>query len=275
MSNQVNNLMPNQVNNVNPVFDIIDNNLLSSSSKVLIKSGQPINKFLTESFDASLISLKIVFILYFIIMAMMHKYIKFIKENPHTFALETIFYGICGTIPFIFMEKYRRNNDKDRNYTTIVTIMFLLYAFFNIVLEIGGFYAWLYEEDEQSSKEGKIHHEVSHQMLFHNNMINSSLITIGLVVAYMVLSMILIAYKVNDFNIVGYCKDSNYLMFGLETLIFGLCNSLPFFLVAYNREKSHFNFNKNAIEVILIFAKFVILHVLLQGSGFYRHTLHY
>jgi hypothetical protein len=247
---------------------------MSKSAKEKLTSNESINNVLTETFDATLIFLKIIFILYFTIMALMHRYVKFIIENPGTFTIETIFYGICGAIPFLFMEKFRRSEKEDKKYITMFTIMFLLYAFFNIVLEIGGFYKWLYEEDDHSSKEGDKHHEVSHQILFHNNLIHSSFVVIGLIIGFMILSMILITYKVYEFKIVGYGSNNN-LMFSLETLIFGLCNSVPFFLVAYNREKSHFNVYKNTIEVLLLFIKFVILHILLQGSGFYKHSLHY
>ena len=32
------------------------------------------------------------------------------------------------------------------------------------------------------------------------------------------------------------------------------------------------NFIKNIIEICLVFFKFIILHLMLQGSGFYRKT---
>jgi hypothetical protein len=247
--------------------------LLSSNGVELVNSGQPVTKLLTDSFDTSLISLKVIFILLFIVMAFMNKYLKFIKENITAFSIETIIYGISGAIPFIFMETFRRLPGQNKNYMTMFIVMFLLYAFFNVVLEMGGLYAWLYEEDEISSKEAEVHHETTHQLLYHN-MLNSIFITITLVLVYMILTMVFITYKVFDFNIEGY-GNNNLMMFSLETLIFGLFNAVPFFLVAYNREKTHFNFNKNAIEVGLIFAKFVILHLLLQGSGFYKHSLGY
>ncbi len=254
-------------------LNFIDSLLLSHDGVKLVNNGESINKVLTSSFDSSLITLKVIFILLFIIMAFMNKYLKFIKENTFTFTMETIIYGISGAIPFLFMEAYRRGPDEKKNYLTMFIIMFLLYAFFNIILEMGGLYAWLYEEDEESSKEAEVHHQTTHQLLFHN-MLNSTYITIGLVLLYVIFTMVMITFKVFNFHIEGY-GNNNLLMFSLETLIFGLCNSLPFFLVAYNREKPHFNFNKNAIEVGLIFAKFVILHLLLQGSGFYNHSLGY
>lgn len=251
----------------------LDSLLLSHDAVKLVNNGEPIKSALTSSFDSSLITLKVIFILLFIVMAFMNKYLKFIKENTTTFTIETIIYGIFGAIPFLYMEAYRRGPDDKKNYLMMFGVMFLLYAFFNVVLEMGGLYSWLYEEDETSSKEAEQHHETTHQLLFHN-MLNSTYVTIGLVLIYMILSMVMITFKVFDFHVEGY-GDRSFMLFSFETLLFGLCNALPFFLVAYNREKSHFNFNKNAIEVGLIFAKFVILHILLQGSGFYHHSLGY
>jgi len=247
--------------------------LLSHKDIELANSGQPIKKLLTDSFDTSLVSLKVIFILLFIVMAFMNKYLKFIKKNVTAFSIETVIYGVSGAIPFLFMESYRRLPGENKNYITMFMIMFLLYAFFNVILEMGGIYAWLYEEDETSSKEGEEHHQTEHQIIFHN-MLNSIFVTIALVLVYMILVMVLITFEVFDFKVEGY-GDSNLMMFSFETLLFGLFNAIPFFLIAYNREKSHFNFNKNAIEVALIFAKFVILHLLLQGSGFYKHSLGY
>jgi hypothetical protein len=61
------------------------------------------------------------------------------------------------------------------------------------------------------------------------------------------------------------------MMLNVEAIIFGLCNSLPFYLIAKNREGSHFNMLRTTKEVVLIFIKFFILHFVLQGSGFYAH----
>ena len=39
------------------------------------------------------------------------------------------------------------------------------------------------------------------------------------------------------------------MIFSFETLLFSLCNSIPFFLIAYNREKSHFNLIKMQLKL--------------------------
>ena len=339
---------------------ILDRLILTHEGSELAQIGEPIDKLLTSSFDSTFISLKVIFIMLFVILAFMNKYLKFIKNNPKTYIIETVVYGVCGAIPFLFMEKYRRETDAKKYYLSMFFGMFLLYAFFNIVFEIGGLYVWLYGEvpktesntvtNEQTSSEANtvtnepnivtssepttvtneantvtneqstvtneqstVTNEQStvtnvetnvtnnasieipvsstvegfdntidegevisvlEQTNIYNNIFNSVNITVALVLGYMILSMIVITFRVHDFKIEGY-GESNFKMFSFETLLFGLCNSLPFFLVAYNREKSRFKFSKNAIEVGLLFVKFVILHLLLQGSGFYKHSIGY
>ena len=171
------------------------------------------------------------------------------------------------------MLKYRKKNRENKNYFFIFTIMFLLYAFFNIILEIGGLYSYLYEKKNiiQNNIQNNIQHKNIHQNIV-NNIIYSTLFTIALVLIYIIIYMFLITFEVFDFNIQNY-QNNFYLLFISEIIIFALFNSLPFFLIAYNREKNKFSFNKNAIDVIFIFIKFVILHLLLQGSGFYKHSL--
>ena len=91
---------------------------------------------------------------------------------------------------------------------------------------------------------------------------------------FFIIAMIIVAFKIHDFNIEAY-QGHIISSFTIEMLIFGLLNSLPFFFIAYNREGKRFDFKKNSIEVGLIFLKFVILHILLQASGFFRQKLGY
>jgi len=247
--------------------------LLSKEGVKLLENGADIKELLSESFDSELIILKVIFILLFIVCAVVNKYLDFIKSHPVTFGIETAIYGIAGAIPFLYMETYRKGPDDKKNYLTMFIVMFLLYCFFNVILEIGGIYSWLYEEDEHKKHEDVVNNKTKHQLLY-DGIINSMFLTVLLVIVYMILLLFLSTFKVFDFNINQY-QNNFYLAFILETFIFSLFNSIPFFLVAYNREGSHFDFKKNAIEVSLLFVKFIIFHLLLQGSGFYKHSLGY
>jgi hypothetical protein len=258
------------------VIDTLKNQSSDDSIiNLLKKPDDNIKKLLSSNFDSTFFGLKLIFILLFIVMSLVNRHFDFMKGHPMTFGIETLIYGIAGVIPFLYMEKMRKNDNI--NYTLLFGI-FMIYIFFNITLEIGGFYHLVYEShakhDDKHDDKHEDHKcsekEVTKTIKHYNGMINSIGITSTLVLVFVVLTLFYMTYKIYDFKIESY-GDSYYKFFIIEILIFSLCNSLPFILVAYNRQTPNFNVNTNVLETLFLFLKFVILHVLLQGSGFYNH----
>ena len=124
---------------------IINKILFSENDLELIKENHNIQTIITKNFESNLIYLKIIILVILVIACCINKYTDFIKKKPITFGCETVFYGIMGAIPFLYMETYRKKHDP--NYFYIFTIMFLLYCLFNIVFEMSGFYSYMYEEE--------------------------------------------------------------------------------------------------------------------------------
>ena len=70
----------------------------------------PDNKVeLSKTFENLTWVVKIILGLFIIVIVSLNRYIDFIKTNPISFSVETIIYSIIGTIPFLFMEKYRKH----------------------------------------------------------------------------------------------------------------------------------------------------------------------
>ena len=70
-------------------------------------------------------------------------------------------------------------------------------------------------------------------------------------------------------------KDTAYITndpfkFTIETLVMGLLPTLALIIVIYFRKKKYTSTNN--IESLILFAKFSLLHVLLQISGYYRYV---
>lgn len=255
----------------NTKINFFDRQLLSSDSiKLGEKANVPVKELFISSFDTSFLNLKIFFVVFFIVMALITRHTKFIKENKREFLAETIIYGICGAIPIIFMEMGRVTyNSKESNIMFKIIFMFIMYVFFNIVLEIGGLYAFMFDhEPKEKVKEEKT--PESFKKLIVNNITKSTMITVALTVVYFVIILLLLTYKVFNFSVEKY-GSSSIMMLNIEAVVFGLCNALPFYLIAKNREGSHFDMLRTTKEVVLIFIKFFIFHFVLQGSGFYAH----
>lgn len=275
------------MSNIDTKTSFFDRRLLSYDGvKLVEKTNTSIKDVFTSNFDSAFLNLKIFFILLFIVMAALTRHMKFIKANTGNFVIETFIYSIAGAIPFILMGFARKTSFGDPsekvNKILIIISMFFLYAFFNIVFEIGGLYSFMFdhelEQDDKKAKDDSLYAYIFNRdpeaKSLHNivmdNITKSTLITVTLTIVYIIITMLLITYKVHNFSVVNYGSFSIIILI-IEAILFGLCNSLPFFLIARNREGEHFYVKKNAKEVGLIFIKFFILHFVLQGSGFYNH----
>jgi len=255
-------------------IDFTDKFILSNDSIELLDKGTNIKKILTSTFEKDLKYLEIFFGILIIVMAIGNGYTTYIKNNTNKFIIETISYGIIGTIPVLYMEKYRNLNG-NHNYLTLFITTFFLYVACNLLLELSGTYYFFYEKQEPILPLSKqVQESQTEDQKIINNTIYSVFFTIGIIIVILIIIMIIIAYKIHDFNIEAY---NGHLLssFTIEMLIFALLNSLPFFVIAYNREDKKFNLKKNSIEVGLIFIKFALLHILLQASGFFKQTLGY
>jgi hypothetical protein len=256
--------------------NIVNKLLFSHNDLEMIKTDDDIKNIITDKFHSDLIYLKIIIIVLLIVASFINKYTDFIKKKPIAFGCETIFYSIMGTLPFLYMEKYRKN-ENDHHYLKIFILMFGLYSLFNILFEISGLYSYMYEEENEEEYEEDLNtckKNISKKDKIFNNINLSISVTFMILLIYIIFILILISYEVFDFNIDGY-KNNKFKLFGLETLIFALCNALPFLLIAYNRQDKHFNIKKNLVEILLLFIKFAIFHVMLQTSGFYKSELGY
>lgn len=249
----------------------IDKMLLTKDGAKLANQGSDIKELLTHSFDTNLIYIKVFFTILIIIMAFGNGYTTYIRANIKSFCSETIIYGIVGALSILYLEKYRKS--ENHNYLKIFFGVFILYAGVNVLLELSGFYYFMYGHPSTTQSKKQQQSLTTDEKII-NNTVYSVFFTFGIVLLYMILIMIIISFKIHDFNIESYSGHVSS-SFTIELLVFSLLNSLPFFYIAYNRERENFNLKKNAIEVGLIFLKFVILHLMLQASGFYRETLGY
>ena len=271
-----------------------------------------LKKLFANKFDNVLINLKLIFLILFIIASVLVADTDYIKKNPGLFTAETIIYSFSVAIAFVYIQWCRYDNsdnagDANDGSTAEGTnkpslsrlilfwfaIIFIGMIIINVLLQLSGFYTLLFDPVKISPNtitpyEKKI------------KALNESLyITIIGILLYIIFYLIFFAILVKDFDIKNYGSGGKFVgLFLLETVIFGLCNALPFIYIYVNRahphatndSSNHYSTSETHIdennydsikskiihslpETLGLFIKMVILHVLLQAGGFYKHTM--
>lgn len=252
--------------------DILNRLMISKDDKLLLNNNlSDTSELYAEKFDHQIINIKIFFILLLAIASGVNKDTDFINKNPSKFATECVMYGVVASLPFIYMEYQRKN--KDKKFLALFLICFIVIVLCHVLLQVGGFYTLMYTEKDNSM----VVNDPSNYNKLYDGVENSTIYTIVLIMCFMIVYLFITAYKVGNFNVANYKTDFN-LMFSTETIIFALCNALPFMYIAYNRqphatpEQDKKSKHENIFETSLLFVKFVVLHLLLQASDFYKHT---
>ncbi len=233
---------------------------------------------LTDSKDAfdkvfhrNFVNMKVFVLLLLIIVSIINQDTDFIKANPVTFGIETFVYGLISTLGIIYINHARQGNSTFLTYF----IWFIVMCLFNVTFQLGGFYSILYPEEEPEEEKEELHFKKIDRLL--KGVTNSVYGTLGIFTIICVIFLIFVAYKNWDFNILSY-ENSFKGSFTIETIIFGLTNSVPLLLIAYNREKNKpteeikSGMKHNLLETLILFVKMCLLHIVLQAGGFYKHN---
>jgi len=233
---------------------------------------------LTDSKDAfdkvfhrNFVNMKVFVLLLLIIVSIINQDTDFIKANPVTFSIETFVYGLISTLGIIYINHARNGNSTFMTYF----IWFIVMCLFNITFQLGGFYSILYPEEESEEEKEELH--ITKVARLFKGISNSVYGTLGIFTIICIIFLIFVAYKNWNFNIPSYEKGFKG-SFALETIIFGLTNSVPLLLIAYNREKNKpteelkSGIKHNLLETLMLFIKMCLLHIVLQSGGFYEHN---
>ena len=254
------------------------------------------NIIITKNFESKFIYMKMFILLYLLVASIYNHDINFIKNNPIIFTIETFLYAIAGTIPFILIMYFRDSkNFKIKNNIITYLCIFFIYIYFNITSQLSGLYTLQYNHDENTenmenivsqentmsqeniaNKENKEDIEdiedtnINNKTEIFDGLNISNYITFFIIACMFIIFMFLVSWRVYDFDI--YTNKTKMLYLFGEAILFGICNALPFFFIARNRQTVYNNM-RNAGETIFTFLLFVILHFILQFTGFYRETL--
>jgi hypothetical protein len=268
---------------------------LNTNTQIDSDCSEIINKLFTNKFDNILINIKLIFLILFIIASVLVADTDYIKKNPGNFTAETVIYAFFVALAFVYMQGMRYVKGDNNKYSRLylMGIWFVIVFFgmivINILLQLSGFYTLLFDPATSSPNiitnyEKKI-----------KSLNESFYITIIGILLYTVCYLLFFAILVGDFTITNYGKGGKFIgLFLLEIIIFGALNALPFIYIYVNRAPSHSktktNHSSSEIhvdehdsiltkidhskkETIGLFIKMVVLHLLLQAGGFYKHTM--
>lgn len=226
-------------------------------------------------FEKNLMFLKGFGLLLIVIMAIYHsvkyKDVGLISKKPLLFFAESLVFGASTIVPF-FMLAYLRNQKYNTNQILIIGIvLFLVFIGLNYLLELSGLYAATFETHEKEKEQQVDESKLTYTDKLKHTLGITSEFTIGSFIGISLIVMLFASLFVRDVH-PGYIKLQNLptgLLFLLEAGLFGAISAVPIFFMASNRNALS---KHTTVEFGLITFKFVLLHCLLQFSGFYSHT---
>ncbi len=229
-----------------------------------------------DLFNNNLIFLKGFGLLFLVCMAFVNYEIHGKKTGPITqepwrFFIESLVFGLCGLIPVLVLY-YLRNNGSVSMSTVVKWCVTLFGIFFllNYLLELCGFYAVVFDYNPNETPAPENDREVAYSAEFKQSFSYTATFFMTLLFIYCFIVMILAVVIVRDMqpNFTRFTGAPPIAVFFVEMLIFGAISAVPIYLMAYNRDRLSFD---TTIEFLVIMAKFSLLHVVLQLSGFYNY----
>jgi len=186
-----------------------------------------------------------------------------ISSNPGTFLKESILFGLGGMFPFLILCYLRNNVFTQKEIVMMSIVIFFLFFVLNYLLELSGFYAWSFGDDEN------MYDEKDENNTFEKTVSRTSEIMVALVMIGSLLALVFSSLFVMDVNPTYNVSMSPVVVFLMETILFSVISAIPVYIIASNRNDLS---SKTTYEFIIIFVKFAVLHFVLQLSGFYKHV---
>lgn len=254
-----------------------DEGVISKIKEVLSDLGNSMkNKhYAFDLFEKNFLFLKSFGLAFLIILAIVnyvsYKNAGLISEKPLIFFAESCVFGLSGVIPFLML-CYLRNGNRFTNQQILNASIALFLVFFglNYLLELSGIYPTIFGKDDKDKEHKEDDKNESNFDKLKKSLGTTSDIILLIIFVVSTFSLFFATAFVRDVSpdYISLQSLSPYLIFGVETILFGVISAVPVFFMAHNRGVLSGNTTK---EFLLIVLKFSLLHCLLQLSGFYRY----
>lgn len=250
-----------------------------------------------DSFERNLMILKSVFFLMIIVMSIYYplkfKTVGLIKSKPLTMIGESAVFATSTVIPFMMLVLLRNKKFTTQEIIKYIILIFIIFFCLNYLLELSGVYSYTFQQKQTDkllnadlpTKDTKLTETHPILLEFNSGCTNPNnspgdkllktidfstrtffLAFIGIIVVMLIAVTFFIHDTTIDYNIKSINK---WIIFFFESLIFGAVSAVPIYLIAKNRNA--LNPLGTSEDFLIIVAKFFVLNVVLQFSGFYNH----
>jgi hypothetical protein len=248
---------------------ILQNENLINTNNIEDKITKDMKIELKNELDKPIYAIKILLLIFFISTVILNHDTQFgnddLSNNIGTFIIENFVVGIGALLPIIYIYYLRHKKIP----TQVMLEVFCIGVVVNIFLQFGGFYTIAFNPNTTDKS-------------YIEKLTNGYTLSIVIIpFILLILYLLLITFIINESDIdYGDNDTMYYIKFTSEIIFFTVSNTLPYFLIAMNRNCNLFRNDinkivKNNIIVSLGVAavRFALLHIVLQFSGVYRYEL--
>lgn len=226
-----------------------------------------------DSFEKNLMTVKAILVIMLMVMAIYYP-LKFkttgiIGQKPLLMLAESVVLAMSAIVPFIMLVLLRNKKYALKDIIKYGILIFIVFFVLNYLLELSGFYEYTFASPKPSIKAAAEQQYTETEKFVHT--LDISLRSIFLLVAVVIFIILFLAvFFVRDTNIDYNFKGVNkWIIFFFETLLFGAISAVPIYFIAKNRKD--LDPTKTSEEFLIVTAKFMLINIFLQFSGFYNH----
>lgn len=196
-----------------------------------------------------------------------YKNLGLLASDIPKFIRESFVFALSGALPFLLVAYLRNEKQCTKNIFFMGISIFILFFIINFMLELSGFYSFVFGTGNIEIPKSNIKND---RQYFINDVSYIAFIALILLYLIPILSMVFSVFIIRNtnpqynFNVQGVQKVLTFLG---ETLGFSILSAFPIFLIS--RDHGDYDTKKTTEEFFIVVAKFSLIHIILQLSGFY------
>jgi len=226
-------------------------------------------------FDKNFLFIKSFGFFFLLVLTIVHyssfKKTGLVTKKPLLFFLESCVFGLSAVVPFLMLTFLRNKGTfNGKTITSYSIALFVVFFGLNYILELSGFYPYVFHEKQDKGRVNIVGVQgTDDASLFKKSLATTSEIVILATFTLSIFSLLFASAFIIDTSphYTRFKSIRSSIVFTIEMLLFGVISAVPIFFIVSNRDK----ITKNTTgEFLIVTAKFALLHIVFQVSGFYK-----